>query len=285
MKGNVFILIFSLALIFSCSKDDEDGNASDPQLTPMEIVTELLVSFEKKDTTAAMQYVSENQFTQHNLGMEDGRQGYINAIVDGDLAGVQVDIFRSFEDENYVISHSEYLMDGNPVVVFDVFRFDNDMIVEHWDNRQSKIGPNVSNHEMTDGTEEIADNDQTDQNKKIISQYLQEIFVDGYLDSLGNYFNEGVFIEHNPVRTDSVTHLDAFLRTQIDKNQMPLYSQVHKVLGQGNFVLTMSEGDLDQVPMAFYDLFRLEDGKIVEHWDVVQEIPPESSWMHSNGKF
>lgn len=48
------------------------------------------------------------------------------------------------------------------------------------------------------------------------------------------------------------------------------YDKVHKVLGEGNFVLTMSEGKFGKGDhVAFYDLFRLENGLIVEHWDVI----------------
>ena len=61
--------------------------------------------------------------------------------------------------------------------------------------------------------------------------------------------------------------------------------KVHKILGQGNFVLVMSEGLFDAKPAAFYDLYRIEDNKMVEHWDVVEAIPPKEQWKNSNGKF
>jgi hypothetical protein len=40
------------------------------------------------------------------------------------------------------------------------------------------------------------------------------------------------------------------------------YHKVHKVLGEGNFVLVASEGEFAGRPSAFYDLFRVENGKI-----------------------
>ncbi|GJM78771.1 hypothetical protein HMSSN139_12670 [Paenibacillus sp. HMSSN-139] len=52
------------------------------------------------------------------------------------------------------------------------------------------------------------------------------------------------------------------------------YTQLHQVIGQGDFVLTGSEGLLDGQPTAFYDLFRVENGKIAEHWDVIEAILP-----------
>ena len=58
---------------------------------------------------------------------------------------------------------------------------------------------------------------------------------------------------------------------------------MHRILGEGNFVLMMAEGTFGTTPTAYYDLFRLEDGMIVEHWDVIAEIPAEMA--HDNGKF
>ncbi|MFE6148527.1 hypothetical protein [Streptomyces sp. NPDC057889] len=60
------------------------------------------------------------------------------------------------------------------------------------------------------------------------------------------------------------------------------YKTVHKVIAEGEFVLRQSEGEFG-VPVAFYDLFRVADGKIVEHWDVIAPIPAELP--HVNGLF
>ena len=58
---------------------------------------------------------------------------------------------------------------------------------------------------------------------------------------------------------------------------------LHRVIGEGNFVLTQSEGESGGKPSAIYDLFRVEHGKIAEHWEVIQEIPAESK--NTNGMF
>jgi hypothetical protein len=46
----------------------------------------------------------------------------------------------------------------------------------------------------------------------------------------------------------------------------------------------MSEMTLAGVDTAVIDLFRVTDGRIVEHWDVMEEITPEETWVNS-GKF
>jgi predicted SnoaL-like aldol condensation-catalyzing enzyme len=63
------------------------------------------------------------------------------------------------------------------------------------------------------------------------------------------------------------------------------YDRIHAVLGEGNFVLVVSEGHLGGVHNAFYDLFRVEDGKIAEHWDTIEAIPARDAWKNDNGKF
>jgi predicted SnoaL-like aldol condensation-catalyzing enzyme len=62
--------------------------------------------------------------------------------------------------------------------------------------------------------------------------------------------------------------------------------EYHKILGQGNFVLVMSEGKFGKGDhVAYFDLFRLENNQVVEHWYVIQTIPPKSEWKNNNGKF
>jgi predicted SnoaL-like aldol condensation-catalyzing enzyme len=57
------------------------------------------------------------------------------------------------------------------------------------------------------------------------------------------------------------------------------------VLGEGNFVLVVSEGSFIGKPTSFYDLFRVDNGRIAEHWDTIGEIPSRDQWKNQNGKF
>ena len=63
------------------------------------------------------------------------------------------------------------------------------------------------------------------------------------------------------------------------------YGTLHRVLAQGNFVLCVSEGSFDGNHTAFYDLFRLANDKIVEHWDTTETVAPVEEWKNDNGKF
>jgi predicted SnoaL-like aldol condensation-catalyzing enzyme len=53
------------------------------------------------------------------------------------------------------------------------------------------------------------------------------------------------------------------------------YDKIHGLVGEGNFVLVVSEGVFARNPTSFYDLFRVENGKLAEHWDVMEMILPK----------
>jgi len=64
-----------------------------------------------------------------------------------------------------------------------------------------------------------------------------------------------------------------------------VYDTVHMVLAQGDMVLGISEGTFGGAPTSYYDLWRVEDGKIAEHWDVMETIAERETWANENGKF
>jgi hypothetical protein len=49
--------------------------------------------------------------------------------------------------------------------------------------------------------------------------------------------------------------------------------------------LAPTEGTLAGAYSAFYDLFRLANTKVVEHWDTIEPVAPRSEWKNDNGKF
>ena len=76
--------------------------------------------------------------------------------------------------------------------------------------------------------------------------------------------------------------------TDLDKteaNKALVHAFVDEVLGEGNFVLVVSEGAFAGKPTSFYDLFRVQNAKIAEHWDTMETIPARAEWKNANGKF
>ncbi len=57
------------------------------------------------------------------------------------------------------------------------------------------------------------------------------------------------------------------------------------VAREGNYVLAVSEGSFDGAATSFYDLWRVENGKVTERWDVMVTIAAKDTWQNQNGKF
>ena len=114
----------------------------------------------------------------------------------------------------------------------------------------------------------------------------QTLFVDGDWTNVRTYFDLDNYIQHSVGAGPD----GAFLATLEGQTGLTFYTDVKFVYTLGNFGLVMSEGPditgVDSVgTYAYYDLFRMEAGKIIEHWDVIQLIPPQDQWANTNGKW
>lgn len=228
--------------------------------------------------------INPEQYTQHNLGAADGLAGFGALLAALPPNSAKVNTVRVFEDGDYVFAHTEYEFFG-PKIGFDIFRFENGKIVEHWDNLQETAAANPSGNTMIDGATTAIDLDKTGANKALVAQFVDDILVNGRLDRLAGYFAGDAYVQHNPQIANGLSGLGTALAAMAKAGITMKYDTVHKVLGEGNFVLVVSEGSFGGKPTAFYDLFRVENGKIAEHWDTLETIPPQSQWQNQNGKF
>lgn len=190
---------------------------------------------------------------------------------------------RAFEDGDFVFTHTEYNFFG-PKIGFDMFRFENGRIVEHWDNLQETAGPNLSGHTMIDGPTVATDLDKTEVHRTLVRAFDDDILVNGRMEKLAGYFAGDNYLQHNLQIPDKFSGLGAALQAMAKQGVTLKYDRIHKVLAQGNFVLAVSEGTLGR-HTSFYDLFRVQNGKIAEHWDVIEPIAPKDQWKNQNGKF
>lgn len=247
-------------------------------------VLDLLKSIETGES-APVSVINPNQYIQHNLSARDGLEGFSELMAQLPPNSAHVHTVRIFQDGDYVFAHTEYDFFG-PKIGFDIFRFEDGKIVEHWDNLQERpASPNPGGHTMTDGPTQAADPERTEQNKELVRQFLEDILVKGNLDKLANYYDGENYIQHNPQIADNVSGLRQALQTLAEQGIIVKFDKIHKVLGEGNFVLVVSEGNFAGQPTSFYDLFRVENGKIAEHWDTTETIPPREQWKNDKGKF
>ena len=252
-------------------------------LSNKEKAVALLNSFNTGDTTP-ISYINAGKYIQHNLAVGDGLEGFGEVMKNAPEGGFKANVVRAFQDGDYVFTHTVYDFFG-PKIGFDVFLFEEGLIVEHWDNLIEIMPANPSGHSQTDGATELTDLDKTESNKAFIKDFLTTILVNGEMDKVANYFDGDNYIQHNPSIGDGLSGLGAAMQAMAEQGIKMEYHKIHRVIGEGNFVLAVSEGKFAGQATSYYDLFRVENGKIAEHWDVMETILPKSEWKNSNGKF
>ena len=279
------LIAVAVASIVSCSTKIQ--NASQEKFTTMsnkkQQVVELLKALETGATEPAS-VINANKYIQHNLQVADGLEGFVAFAKILPKGETKVNTVRAFVDGDYVFTHNEYNVFG-PKIGFDIFRFEDGKIVEHWDNLQEAQKRNPSGHTMIDGATELKDLDKTEANKTLVKTFVDDILVNGRMEKLTSYFDGDNYIQHNPYIGNGLSGLGKALQEWAKQGITMKYEKVHQVLGEGNFVLVVSEGQLGGKHTAFYDLFRVENGKIAEHWDTLETIPATAEWKNNNGKF
>ena len=237
----------------------------------------------------AISKYSGSRYTQHSTPVRDGREGFIEFFAEFVQRNPvrDIEIVRGFEDGQYVFLHVVQSLNGGEYryVTADIFDTDDDaMLIEHWDIITEMVDETVSGNTQVDGPTEPTDLDRTEQNKALVRGFLRDVLVGGDFGKLSRYISADTYIQHNPDIADGIDGLTAFVAGLAAEGTSMAYDEIHKVIGCGDFVAALSKMTLGGTDMAVIDLFRIESGKIVEHWDVIEEILPEETWVNS-GKF
>ncbi len=241
------------------------------------------------DARRAVEAYTGDRYTQHSTGVRDGVEGFVeffepfierNQVRD-------IEIVRSIVDGRFVfLQAAQSLNNGESTwVTTDLFDTDgNEKIIEHWDVIHELGGENPGGHTQVDGATEITDLDKTEQNKEVVRRLLTEAFALEPTASFTDFISSETYINHNPDAPDGVESLIEMDRNARESGQTLYYKQVYRVVGQGNFVAALAHQVWNNIDYAAFDIFRLEDGMIVEHWDNVEVLPDEADLVNS-GKF
>jgi predicted SnoaL-like aldol condensation-catalyzing enzyme len=232
-------------------------------------------------------------YYQHNLVVPDTKAGYMGAL-GGIYAAKQAGqmtlsskIHRQFYDpagEGYTFFHAEYEFFG-PKMGFDVCRWEDGLVVEHWDNLQEipQDGTDVFG-----GPKEPTDLDKTEENKELVRKYTFNVLCCGLVEQVPKYVAE-----------DVISHVSGFpsgrlaleeLIIGLNEKGLKYYKSRHLLVGCGNFVMVGGQGKVDMADdgspdAGIWDMYRVEGGKIVEHWMIVEPLMPPEKHAHKNGKW
>ena len=228
--------------------------------------------------------VNEARYIQHNPQTHEGSEELALLFKRLSKTGPRVNVVRAFEDGDFVFGHTEYDF-ASRRIGFEIFQFEDGQAVEHWDNIQERQGPNPSGRSMVDGLTVAVDHASTESNRALVRSFVDTVLVDGRLDRLAEFIDGDAYAEHNPRLTDDPGTLRSALEATDGNGRRVDYRRVHRVLTEGNFVFCVSEGYYAGAHCAYFDLFRLDSDKVVEHWDTTEKIAPRSEWRNNNGKF
>lgn len=263
-------------------KQNQEGEVDDQLLNRAKsLYMEAIAQGRPKEAVEAH---TGDHYIQHSTSVKDGREGFIEFFTDFIERNPKRDIkiVRGWEDGEYVFLHVyQSLNDGEyEYVTTDFFRTDEDgKIVEHWDVIAKFQGPNPSGRTQIDGATEITDLERTEENKALVKDMLEKcLFPGAKPERIEDWFAEP-YIQHNPEVGDG---LDTVRKLSQSDNRPLIYEEIVLVVGKGNFVATLSKAKWEGNPLAQVDIVRIENGKIVEHWDLTEPVPETSV---NSGKF
>ncbi|MEL6448518.1 MAG: nuclear transport factor 2 family protein [Pseudomonadota bacterium] len=240
------------------------------------------------DTEALSRLLTED-YIQHNPGVPTGKAALLGVAPALASADFKTTVHRVIAEDDLVVVHSTFdnadLFGAPTLVSFDVFRVENGKAAEHWDNLQPPPATTPSGRSMTDGPTQVVDLNKTEANKALVQGFIDDVFLAGRLEKAADYIvsEPGAYQQHNPGVADGLDKLGEAFATMQQAGNAFSFSKLHRIIAEGNFVFTMTEGAVGATPSAFFDLWRVEDGRIVEHWDTISAIPDEMA--HNNGKF
>lgn len=225
-----------------------------------------------------------HRYTQHSTGVGDGAEGFL-AFFEPFLARNpkrEIEIVRIFEDGPWVFcSAYQSLNDGVAQwVTMDMFYTGADgLILEHWDTIAVYVAQTTSGNDMVGGTREVDLSADTDASKALVLEYTKQVRQQGELAKLDQFIAEDLVEHAAPIGAGREG-----LATWMSSAAAGQYEMLFQLIGQGNFVATYGKRHVQGRDVAVFDVYRVADSKIVEHWMNEEEISPRKAWWNS-GKF
>ncbi|WP_164660218.1 nuclear transport factor 2 family protein [Tropicibacter sp. Alg240-R139] len=229
------------------------------------------------------------RYTQHSTGVGNGKDGFLsffepflerNPVRD-------IRVIRAIEDGSHVFLHVHQRLNNGEVewVTADLFDTDeDDRMIEHWDVITQFEGKNPAGRTMVDGPVKVEDLDRTEDNKDIVGRFYEDILLNGRFEKITDYISTEQYDQHAALAKDGIEGLYEHVQRLQATYGAAQYHKLHKLIGQGNFVVAYGHLQRGDGHYAAFDIFRLKDGKLVEHWDVLEKILPPEQWNNS-GKF
>ena len=123
---------------------------------------------------------------------------------------------------------------------------------------------------------------QLERNKQIVCEFYDTIINKKDYETAKEKYIGKRYKQHNPLVKDYPEGLREFIEF-LRANHPDAKSEIVRCFAEGDYVILHVHSQRPPVHRAIVEIFRLENGRIEEHWDVIQPIPDTSA--NSNGMF
>lgn len=205
-------------------------------------------------------------FYSHDKAWE-GNQETFREKRNSDGSFKEIKPIRIIQDSTLVAIHSR--MFGDTLRFrWDILRIEQNKIQEHWSNVNDSIGLNPDKHSEIDGPTIPEQFEKTDENRDLITRFINQCMIqeDG---GASKFFNFGLYIQHNRDVGDGLNGLLWGMYKMKRQGKVIKFKHNFHIIAEGNFVLSATEGYVADQKTVFYDFFRIEENKIIEHWDII----------------
>lgn len=230
-----------------------------------------------RDAALAISPLHPDRYVEHDPHVGDGVDG-VRRYVEALGADDRLEVVRVLEDGDLVLVQSDGRVRGDGTF-FDLFRFEDGSIVEHWGFAAPSGPPNRSGHTQVDGPTEPRHLDNTDANKAFARAYYETFHIGGRHDLAERYFAGSPMTRHEPGVADGT---EAFLEDLARLTQDRTIDELRLLAGQGDLVFLVALGTHAGDPCCYVDLYRVEDERVMEHWGFPQAIPPAAERKNRN---
>ena len=248
-------------------------------ISEIERVLAIFAGISAGDVVRATQYIDRDRFLQHNPYAADGVAGLEQFIAQASPEQLHIAVMRAFQDGPYVVTQATGKRSGKELF-FDVFRFEQGLVVEHWAFSAPDAPSNASGHTQIDGPTKATRLEETEENRRLLRNYYETFHLHGDHSNIEQYFAGDLMIRHEPGVHDGISN---FLRDVEELMKHRTIDDIELLIVQGDFGFIAAKGTHEHSPCVYIDLYRLQEGKIVEHWGFPELIPPEDQWKNRNG--
>jgi predicted SnoaL-like aldol condensation-catalyzing enzyme len=210
-----------------------------------------------------------DSFYSHDQDWDGEKETFIGKR-NTDSSFTQMKPVRVIQDDALIAVHSRMLGDTLRFR-WDILRIEHQKIQEHWSNVNDSLHLNPDKHSEIDGPTIPVQLENTDTNRALITRFIDQCMIreDG---GAAKFFNFGLYIQHNRDVGDGLNGLLWAMLKMKRQGHIIKFKHNYHIIAEGNFVLSATEGYVGDEKTVFYDFFRIEENKIVEHWDIIAPV-------------